>query len=326
MNKLPKEYWTLEQAAKRLALRPGTLHHWTQDKRIQSRKFVIKIKSRSKKGKIYYIKHVVIGMLKTRVYKLNKELKEYKTTRHWCNAQDKKNNKGRYRGGANYQNPPPPATDKQIRKAIKAIAYTTQGMAKIARELNISYMSLIKRAKTIGAWTPRNQRVANYLQWDMPRIKRAIKKHENTRGSYKAAAKELNIPYTTLRQIAKALKIYKPSRGYCNLEDVLSGKHPAYGGSTLKDRLLAEKILPHKCNRCGRCTVYNHYTNKRHKVDLQIEHMNGNRHDHQLKPYAKTTNIELLCGLCHPHTPFYMGKNAGRYKNQLRKDARNDKR
>ena len=86
----------------------------------------------------------------------------------------------------------------------------------------------------------------------MPRIKRVIRKHRNTRGSYKAAAKELGIPYTTLREYLKVLNIYQPKRGKCKLEDVLAGKHPAYNGSTLKERVLREKILPHKCKRCGR--------------------------------------------------------------------------
>ena len=317
MSRLPKEYWTLNQSAKRLAIKEGTLQHWVQERRVLSRKFVVKIKSRSSKGKVYYIRHEVRGILKSRVYKLNKELRQYKTTRHWCNAQDKKKGRGRYRNGANYHDVAPPATDAQIRKVVKEYQWTPQGMAAAARKLKVPYQSLMSRARKIGAWTAHKQRMANYLQWDMTRIKSAIEKHKGTRGSYKAAAKELNIPYSTFRQMAKALEVYKPARGYCYLKDILSGKHPAYGGSTLKDRLLAEKILPHKCNRCGRCTVYNHYAGKRHKVDLQIEHMNGNRHDHRLKPYAKKTNIELLCGLCHPHTPFYMGKNIGRYKSKL---------
>ncbi len=317
MTKLPKEYYTLKQAAKILNVHVNTIHKWCELKRIQSRKFRVKVKSKSSKGKTYYPKHELIGILRTRVVKLRRELKYYDSTRHWCNAQDKKKGQGRYRNGANYSDVQPAATDKQIRKATKEYGYTVEGMAGAARSVGMTYNSFTARARKIGAWSAYKQRMANYFQWDMPRIKRVIRKHRNTRGSYKAAAKELGIPYTTLREYLKVLNIYQPRRGKCKLEDVLAGKHPAYNGSTLKERLLRDNILPHRCNACGRRTVHNHYTGKRQKVDLQIEHINGNRHDHRLEPYANTTNIELLCGLCHPHTPFYMGKNIGRYKSKL---------
>ena len=166
MNKLPEEYYTLKQTSKITKIPVNTLHNWCKLKRIQSRKFKVVIKSKSSKGKIYQPKHELIGILRTRVVKLRRELKYYDSTRHWCNAQDKKKGRGRYRNGANYSDVKPEATNKQIRKAIKEYAWTVEGMAGAARSVGMTYNSFTARAIKIGAWSSYKQRrrVANPVE------------------------------------------------------------------------------------------------------------------------------------------------------------------
>lgn len=68
--------------------------------------------------------------------------------------------------------------------------------------------------------------------------------------------------------------------------------------STLKRRLLKDKILECKCVECGVTDTYN---NK--PIVLHLDHINGISNDHRIE------NLRLLCPNCHSQTDTYAGKN-----------------
>ncbi len=81
------------------------------------------------------------------------------------------------------------------------------------------------------------------------------------------------------------------------LEDILV-ENSNYGRSSLKRRLIQEKILE---NKCFKCSVKNTWEGQ--PLNLQLDHLNGNPTDNRL------FNIRLLCPNCHSQTPTFSGRN-----------------
>ena len=81
-----------------------------------------------------------------------------------------------------------------------------------------------------------------------------------------------------------------------SLKDILV-KDSTYQSNKLRKRLIEEKILEEKCNRCYNTSWMGT------KIPLELEHMNGDKFDNRLE------NLELLCPNCHALTPTYRGKN-----------------
>lgn len=64
-----------------------------------------------------------------------------------------------------------------------------------------------------------------------------------------------------------------------------------YCTSNLKTRIIKEKIIEYKCQKCG---LENEWENE--KLVLQLDHINGNNRDHRKE------NLRFLCPNCHSQT------------------------
>jgi hypothetical protein len=65
---------------------------------------------------------------------------------------------------------------------------------------------------------------------------------------------------------------------------------------TVKRRLLAEEVKPHRCEECG----IEEWRGR--PIRLDLHHVNGDRRDHRL------TNLRLLCPNCHSQTDNFAGR------------------
>ena len=65
----------------------------------------------------------------------------------------------------------------------------------------------------------------------------------------------------------------------------------------LRTRLINEGYFEHRCQHCGLDTWVDQ------PIPLELDHINGDRHDHRLE------NLRLLCPNCHALTPTYRGRN-----------------
>jgi hypothetical protein len=81
------------------------------------------------------------------------------------------------------------------------------------------------------------------------------------------------------------------------LEDILVEDSTYVSTHNLKHRLIREGIFEHRCVSCGLHTWLDN------KIPLEIDHINGDRHDNRLE------NLRLLCPNCHALTATYRGKN-----------------
>jgi hypothetical protein len=68
----------------------------------------------------------------------------------------------------------------------------------------------------------------------------------------------------------------------------------------LERRILAEKLLPHRCMDCGR-RVWRGWP-----IPLELHHRDGDRSNNTL------ANLRLLCPNCHALTETYRGRNIRR--------------
>jgi 5-methylcytosine-specific restriction endonuclease McrA len=121
------------------------------------------------------------------------------------------------------------------------------------------------------------------------------------------AAAELNIHFNTLKRLAILYKCYHPNQGLkggnknappkITLDKILSGEHPSFQTYKLKNRLLKEGLIIDRCVICG----IDSWNDK--KINLELDHIDGNRLNHQL------TNLRMLCPNCHSQTDTYRSKN-----------------
>lgn len=88
-----------------------------------------------------------------------------------------------------------------------------------------------------------------------------------------------------------------------SLNEILVKDSPYGNIDRLKKRILKEKLLEYKCDKCGNIGEW-----QGKGLVLQLEHKNGMHNDHRLE------NLCFLCPNCHSQTVTYSGKNMGRYK------------
>lgn len=120
----------------------------------------------------------------------------------------------------------------------------------------------------------------------------------STKGGYnskrlKLRIKELNLSIDHFKDRTYfACKIIRKP-----LDSILVEKSTYLNLSSLKKRLLDEKLLNYSCSVCG----ISDWLGK--PVSLQLDHINGVSDDHRI------TNIRLLCPNCHSQTDNYAGRN-----------------
>lgn len=86
-------------------------------------------------------------------------------------------------------------------------------------------------------------------------------------------------------------KVAKP------LEEVMV-ENSTFNTQTLKERIIAEGIIPYVCSCCG-----NDGTWMGNPLTLQLDHINGVNNDHRKE------NLRFLCPNCHSQTTTFGGRN-----------------
>ncbi len=81
------------------------------------------------------------------------------------------------------------------------------------------------------------------------------------------------------------------------LSEILVENSSYQNNSSLKRRLIKEKILE---NKCYVCNINSWLGNK---LVLQLDHKNGINNDNRI------INLHLLCPNCHSQTPTFSGRN-----------------
>lgn len=128
-------------------------------------------------------------------------------------------------------------------------------------------------------------------------IKRA---QENTR-SASEAARFLHVDYKTYKKYAKMYGLFEQhknptgkgiarvkKRGKFGLDDILSGKHPTYDKTRLKERIIRAGYLAEECALCG----YNKKRELDGRCPLILHCVDGNEHN------LKLDNLQLRCFNC----------------------------
>ena len=74
-------------------------------------------------------------------------------------------------------------------------------------------------------------------------------------------------------------------------------KYKRTNSNDLKQRLIKENVLTHKCSLCN-LTIWNNQP-----IPLELHHIDGDSQNNVL------SNLQLLCPNCHAQTNNYRGKN-----------------
>ncbi len=138
----------------------------------------------------------------------------------------------------------------------------------------------------------------------------------NNSVSMASACAKLGMNFKTFSKRARALEVYKPNPAGCginkkkrfdgvqsiDIKEILEGKHPQYQSNKLRIRLIREGYKEHKCEICNNST-WNDMP-----ISLELNHIDGNRHNHLLD------NLEIICPNCHAQTETYRAKNMKSFK------------
>lgn len=122
--------------------------------------------------------------------------------------------------------------------------------------------------------------------------------------SMSEAAKHLGVSFATFKRRSIELGLYAPNQGKpgvsrphtdgngvkVSLEDILAGKHPNYGTTKLKRRLIEAGLKQNVCETCG----ISEWMGK--PLVVQLDHIDGNSFNHSLD------NLRTLCPNCHSQT------------------------
>ena len=126
------------------------------------------------------------------------------------------------------------------------------------------------------------------------------------------AAQSLNVRFGTYKRHALKLGVYKTNQAGKGLKksisdnrkfsllDILDGKYPHYQTHKLRERLISEGIKKEKCEVCNLTKWLGN------KIPLELDHLDGNCHNHRLE------NLRIICPNCHAQTDNYCGKNKSR--------------
>jgi 5-methylcytosine-specific restriction endonuclease McrA len=148
--------------------------------------------------------------------------------------------------------------------------------------------------------------------WSIIQLKKAVKKSKSLRavigllglrptgGNYdqvKKYIKESNLStkHFTGKVWNKGLRF--PSSPKIELKDILV-ENSTYQSYKLKIRLFSAKLRKPECEECGWAKM-----SLDGRVPLELDHINGNRHDNRLK------NLRILCPNCHSLQITHRGKN-----------------
>jgi len=123
----------------------------------------------------------------------------------------------------------------------------------------------------------------------------------NEAQSMARAASELNLHFNTFKKYALKYDCYQTNQSGKGINKnipkrIIELENYATRASVRK-RILKEELLDYECNECN----IKDYNGK--PLSLELDHINGNGHDHRLE------NLRWLCPNCHSQTKTFRGKN-----------------
>ena len=148
--------------------------------------------------------------------------------------------------------------------------------------------------------------------WSETQLKNAVKDSKSYRnvtkvlglrptgGNYDQVKKyireyNLSTKHFTGKLWSKGLKL--PFHPLIDLKDILV-KNSSYQSFKLKKRLFSVKLKEPRCEKCSWAKM-----SVDGRVPLELDHINGDRHDNRLK------NLRILCPNCHSLQITHRGKN-----------------